>query len=179
MLRIYRSRYIGASEGFTLIELIFITAVIALLCAIAIPTVFRSRIAANETSVVGTMHGIHTGQLTYSLTCGFGNFAESFPTLGGATGDEYLASDLTVGPAPLKSGYTYTLQAGPSGASAFTDCNGMAMATEYYVTAEPIAINETGTRGYASNQAHTIWQDVTGIAPVEPFVAGGTVSPIE
>ena len=64
-----------ACEGFTLLEVIFITAVIALLSAIAIPTVFRSRLAANETSAVGTMRAIHTGVLTHSLTCGFGLFA--------------------------------------------------------------------------------------------------------
>jgi type IV pilus assembly protein PilA len=166
-----------ACGGFTLLELIFVTAIISLLAAIAIPTVFRSRMAANETSVLGTMHGIHTAQLTYSLTCGFGQFAESFPALGGA--DEFLPPDMTSGPAPRKSGYTYTLQAGPSGASIFTDCNGAAMATEYYVTAEPSAIGETGNRGFASNQAHTIWQDSTGVPPAEPFIEGGTITPIQ
>jgi type IV pilus assembly protein PilA len=177
MSRISNCRRVGACEGFTLLELIFICAVIALLSAIAIPTVFRSRLAANETSVLGTLHGVHTAQLTYSLTCGFGNFAESFPTLGGPS--EFLPPDMTTGPAPRKSGYTYTLQPGPSGPSIFTDCNGAAMATEYYLTAEPLAIGETGNRGFASNQAHTIWQDMTGVAPAEPFVAGGTVTPIQ
>ena len=125
------------------------------------------------------MHGIHTAQLTYSLTCGFGNFAESFPTLGGMSGDEYLPPEMTAGVAPRKSGYSYSLVAGASGVSAFTDCNGAAMATDYYVSAEPLVIGETGFRGFASSQAHTIWQDMTGIAPVEPFVAGGTVTAIE
>ncbi len=43
-----------SSAGFTLLELIFVTAVIGLLSAIAVPTVFRSRMAANETSAFST-----------------------------------------------------------------------------------------------------------------------------
>ena len=126
------------TEGFTLLELIFITAVIGLLSAIAIPTVFRSRLAANETSVIGTMHGIHTAQLTYSLTCGFGNFAESFPTLGGMSGDEFLPPEMTAGVHATEERIQLHDGGGASGPSIFTDCNGAAMATEYYVSAEPL-----------------------------------------
>jgi hypothetical protein len=47
---------------------------------------------------------------------------------------------------------------------------------DYYVSAEPAAIGGTGRRAFASNQAHVIWQDLMGVAPVEPFTAGGTTS---
>jgi prepilin-type N-terminal cleavage/methylation domain-containing protein len=165
--------------GFTLLELIFVTAVIALLSAIAVPTVFRSRLAANETAAVGNMHTIHTGQLTFSLTCGFGLFASSFPGLADPAGEGFLPPDLTSGPTPLKSGYRYTLQEGPSGPSGLADCKGAPISTEYYVTAEPIAVAGTGNRAFASNHFHTVWQDTTGVAPVEPFVEAGTVTPIQ
>jgi hypothetical protein len=42
----------------------------------------------------------------------------------------------------------------------------------------PIRVGDTGSRGFASNQAHLIWQDTTGAAPVEPFTLAGTVSPL-
>jgi type II secretory pathway pseudopilin PulG len=166
-------------DGFTLLEVIFITAVIALLSAIAIPTVFRSRLAANETSAIGNLKAVHTAQLTYSLTCGYGLFASDFTALGGPTGDEFLPPDLTSSPTPLKSGYRYVLAPGPSGPSGLVDCNGAAISTDYYVTAEPVTIGGSGNRAYASNQAHIIWMDTTGAPPAEPFVPVGTVSPIQ
>ena len=167
-----------SSAGFTLIEVIFVTALIGLLSAIAVPTVFRSRMAANETSAFSTVRSIHTAQLTYALTCGYGNYASQFTDLGNPNGDGYLPTDLTATVTPLKSGYNYTLQPGPNGPSGFTDCNGNATSLDYYVAAEPASIGGTGRRAFASNQAHVIWQDLMGVAPVEPFTAGGTITPM-
>ena len=166
-------------KGFTLLEVIFVTAVIGLLSAIAMPTVFRSRIAANETAGIGTLRTVHTAQLTYALTCGYGNYASTFPDLGNPAGDGYLPLDLTSGLTPMKSGYTYSLQPGPVGPSGFTDCNGNATSLDYYVSAAPLTIGSTGWRAFASNQAHVLWQDLAGVAPVEPFTAGGTIAPLE
>jgi type II secretory pathway pseudopilin PulG len=46
------------NSGFTLIEL----AIVAILAAIAIPSLLKSRIAANETSAAGTLKGIVTSE---------------------------------------------------------------------------------------------------------------------
>jgi len=165
-----------SSAGFTLLEVIFVTALIGLLSAIAVPTVFRSRMAANETSAFSTVRSIHTAQLTYALTCGYGNYASQFTDLASPNSDGFLPTDLTGTVTPLKSGYNYVLQPGPYGQSGFTDCNGNATSLDYYVSAEPASIGGTGRRAFASNQAHVIWQDLMGVAPVEPFTAGGTTS---
>jgi len=159
--------------------MIFVTALIGLLSAIAMPTVFRSRMAANETSAYGAIRALHTAQLTYAITCGYGNYASAFPNLGNPNGDGYLAPDLTSGPTPLKSGYSYVLQPGPNGLTAFTDCNGAATTSDYYVSATPVDFGKSGRRAFASNQGQTIWQDRTGVAPVEPFVAAGTIMIME
>jgi hypothetical protein len=37
----------------------------------------------------------------------------------------------------------------------------------------------TGQRAFATNQTGTVWQDTTGVPPVEPFAIAGTVSPIQ
>jgi type IV pilus assembly protein PilA len=167
------------AEGFTLLEVIFVSALIAVLSAIAIPSILRGRTAANETATIGTIRSLHTSQLTYSLTCGFGLYAASLPTLGGPTGSEFITRDMTTSPTPLKSGYRFTLQAGPGGLTGLTDCNGEALSVDYYVTAEPASVGTTGNRGFASNQAHVIWQDSTGLPPAEPFAAAATIAPIQ
>jgi type II secretory pathway pseudopilin PulG len=157
--------------------MIFVVALIGVLAAIAGPALLRSRAAANETASLATMRTMHTGELAYALSCGVGLWAASFPALGGTNG--FLPPDLTAVATPTKSGYTYTLQPGPLGLAAVADCNGNAVALDYYVTAVPLDFGNTGSRAFASNEGHVIWQDTTGAAPPEPFTAGGTVSPIQ
>jgi hypothetical protein len=123
---------------------------------------------------------VNTGQLTYALTCGGGLWAANFPSLadpGG--GDGFLQADLTAAAAPVKSGYTYTLQPGPGGLTGAIDCNGNAVALDYYVTAVPLSFGNTGSRAFAGSEAMVLWQDTTGAAPVQPFTAGGSVSTIQ
>ena len=51
-----------AKAGFTLVELLVVVAIIAILMSIAIPALLRARIAANETSCMGSLRAIATGQ---------------------------------------------------------------------------------------------------------------------
>ena len=169
-----------SSEGFTLLDTIFVVALIGLLSAIAVPTLLRSRAAANETAALATMRSVHTATLSYALSCGVGLWAANFQALADPSGSNgFLPSDLTAVASPTKSGYTYTLQPGPLGLGGMADCNGNAVALDYYVTAVPLDFGNTGSRAFASNEGHVIWQDTTGIAPVEPFTAGATVTPIQ
>ncbi len=41
--------------------------------------------------------------------------------------------------------------------------------TGYYATAIPETVGSTGTRGFATNNAFTVFQDTGGAAPTEPF----------
>jgi type II secretory pathway pseudopilin PulG len=160
--------------------MIFVVALIGVLAAIAAPALLRSRSAANEAATLASIRVVHTGQLGYALTCGAGLWAASFPALGDpAGGIGFLQPDLTAAVTPARTGYTFSLQPGPQGLSAAADCNGNAVALDYYVTAVPLDFGNTGTRAFASNEAHLIWQDTSGAAPTEPFTAGGTVSPIQ
>jgi prepilin-type N-terminal cleavage/methylation domain-containing protein len=171
---------ISSSKGFTLLDMIFVIALIGLLSAIAVPTLLRSRAAANETATLATIRVVHTGALSYALSCGAGLWPADFPALADPAGIQgFLPPDLTAVASPMKSGYTYTLQPGPVGIAALLDCNGKAVALDYYVTAAPIDFGNTGSRSFASNEGHVIWQDTTGTPPPEPFTAGGTIKPIE
>jgi type IV pilus assembly protein PilA len=171
---------IYSSEGFTLLDMIFVVALIGVLAAIAAPALLRSRQAANEAATLASLRVVHTGQLGYALSCGAGLWAASFPALGDPGGGiGFLQPDMTAAAAPMKTGYTYTLQPGPRGLAAAADCNGNVVANDYYVTAVPVDFGNTGSRAFASNEAHLIWQDTSGVAPTEPFTPGATVSPIQ
>ena len=53
-------------RGFSLIELLIVVAIILIIAAIAIPNLMRSRMAANESSAVGSVRTINTAMVTYS-----------------------------------------------------------------------------------------------------------------
>ena len=60
-------------NGFSLIELLIVVAIILIIAAIAIPNLLRARIAANEASAVASLRTINTAEVTY-LT--------AYPTVG-------------------------------------------------------------------------------------------------
>ncbi len=72
------------NKGFSLIELLIVVAIILIIAAIAIPNLLRSRIAANESSAVGSIRTINTAEVTYSSTYPDEGFAQALANLGGA-----------------------------------------------------------------------------------------------
>ena len=71
-------------KGFSLIELLIVVAIILIIAAIAIPNLLRSKMAANESSAVGSMRTINTAEVSYVTAYPNQGFSVDLPSLGGA-----------------------------------------------------------------------------------------------
>src|ERR1043166_6812297 len=88
-------------KGFSLLELLIVVAIILIIATIAIPSLLRSRQAANESAAVATVRTITTAEVTYLSSSGTGNYGSLSPLIG--------AGLLDTGFNGAKSVYTYTV----------------------------------------------------------------------
>ena len=153
-----------SQDGFSLIELLIVVAIILIIAAIAIPNFIRSRMAANEASAVENVRTITTASVVYSSTWGNG-YPPSMAALGGtgstATCDFANLLDPVIATAPYtKSGYVfgYTGQGGLSPLGGGCGAPGF---LGYLVTAVP-ANSFAGTRSFCSSEPGVIHYDLTG-----------------
>lgn len=67
--------------GFSLIELTIVVAMVAILAAIAVPSVISGRQAANESSAISSVRTIYTGVQTFEQTDNWKNFFDDMTPL--------------------------------------------------------------------------------------------------
>jgi type IV pilus assembly protein PilA len=149
-------------NGFTLMELLIVIAIILILMLMAIPTIGSLKKSANETSAKQSMRAIAQAEMQYESTFPANGYACSLQALGGdpsagppsATAAQILQNDLASG---VKSGYLFSV-----GSCTKVTLNGTDRYTGYQVTAVPQTVGKTGDRGYCSDQFGTIKQDPAG-----------------
>jgi type IV pilus assembly protein PilA len=176
-----KSCRVRGQRGFTLIDLLFVIALVGLLSTMALPGILRARGAAQASSALGTMRAINSGQLSYAITCGLGFYAPDLPTLGvrpPASTDAFLPDGLTNGVTILRHGYSFTVTGTPL-AGAPATCNGLGpgqAAPGYVATADPIDTVATaryfGTNAEGMLYEHTV--TLNGIMPESGVPLAGT-----
>jgi len=147
-------------EGFSLIELLVVVAIILIIAAIAIPNFLRAKMAANEASAVASMRTIFTGEAAY-YAAGWSNpgalgFSGTLMDLGASKGcappkldsacqiDDVLANANT--PATAKSGYFYT----------YVPNNNGVLNISFTLNGDPALRGSTGERSFFTDQSGII-----------------------
>ena len=147
-------------KGFSLIELLIVVAIILIIAAIAIPNLLRSRIAANESSAVGSVRSINTAQVTYASTYPDVGFAYKLSDLGPtatattpptSSASGLLDGVLGCGTTCKKSGYQFVLSGGGS---------------SYAVNGDPQDPGNSGQRRFYSDGSGVIRSNQSASATV-------------
>ena len=145
-------------KGFSLIELLIVVAIILIIAAIAIPNLLRSRIAANESSAVGSMRSVNTAQVTYASTYPATGFAANLACLGpftaggtpSSTASGLLDNVLGCSAASCnKSGYSFVVSGNLSG---------------YTTVGQPVTPGQSGQRYFYSDASGVIRFNATAVA---------------
>lgn len=133
--------------------------VFVVIAAIAIPNLLRSRMAAGESPVMGTLRGLNTAAVTYIST-----FANGFPPSLKALGPPLAGSAADCNHADLvpadwlsgqRYGYRFEYVPGPRVEKPGPGC-ALAGVESYQIRGRPIRYGETGTRSFYTDESAVI-----------------------
>src|SRR5204863_1926869 len=98
------AKLMKSNRGFSLLELLIVVAIILIVATIAIPSLLRSRQAANESSAIANVRSLNTAEVSYSSSAGGGTFGSITDLTTAGLVDSRFSTTF--------SGYNFTLNLG-------------------------------------------------------------------
>lgn len=141
----------NGADGFSLIELLVVVAVMGIVSSLAIPSLIASRRAANEGAAQSSLRTIHSSQAVYHATAGNGSYGTKTELR-----NQNLI-DSVVGGATPKSGYTLTITPDNSGSPKIYFSSG--------VPADTGSATRTGTRSFSIAEDGILRGKVADVGP--------------
>jgi type IV pilus assembly protein PilA len=172
-------------EGFSLIELLIVVAIILIIAAVAIPSLIGAKSSANQLSAIQSLRAINQAETLYNNT--YQTYSTTLAQLGPATGGQPSISSAglindTALIAGTKAGYVFKYApqgAGGSGggtgenSTGGTTTGGSATVLGYTVNADPLVPGKTGTAHYFLDDSGSIHVNNTAAAgPNDPTQGG-------
>ena len=144
-------------QGFSLIELLIVVAIILIISGIAVPNLLKARISANESSAVGSIRALTSAAIQYFVQCPANGFPAALANLGPGDGSCAAVSAIdSILASGIKSGYSITYTPGAA--------NAAGLISTYTILVLPITVNVTGQRAFCSSQDGVIHYNQTGTA---------------